>query len=303
MAGAVVGGGGGALLSASLQALFDRMASRDVLTFLRGHKLSDTLLRKLKMKLLAVKGVLNDAEAKQITDSDVNDWVDELRDAVYDAEDLLDDITNEALRCKMESDSQTQVWNINFCVGIKSRVEEITDALEYLAQKKDVLGLKEGVVGNLSNRWPTTSLVDESRVYGRDDNREKIVEFLLSDNASDQNKIGVIALVGMGGIWKTTLAQLVYKDRRVVDCFDLKAWVCVRRNLIFLGLRKPLLRQSFRKNRLMTMIWICFNVNWRRDLAGRSSYLSLMMFGMRTTMIWKSYNFHSVLASVEARSL
>ena len=242
MAGAVVGGGGGALLSASLQALFDRMASRDVLTFLRGHKLSDTLLRKLKMKLLAVKGVLNDAEAKQITDSDVNDWVDELRDAVYDAEDLLDDITNEALRCKMESDSQTQVWNINFCVGIKSRVEEITDALEYLEQKKDVLGLKEGVVGNLSNRWPTTLLVDESRVYGRDDNREKIVEFLLSDNASDLNKIGVIALVGMGGIGKTTLAQLVYKDRRVVDCFDLKAWVCVSEEFDLLRITKTIIK-------------------------------------------------------------
>ena len=134
MAGAVVGGG--TLLSASLKALFDRMASRDVLTFLRGHKLSDTLLRKLKMKLLAVKAVLNDAEARQITDSDVNDWVDELRDAVYDAEYLLDDITNEALRCEMESDSQTRVWNINFCVGIKSRVEEITGTLEYLAEKK-----------------------------------------------------------------------------------------------------------------------------------------------------------------------
>ena len=243
MAGALAGGGGGALLSASLQALFDRMASRDVLTFLRGHKLSDTLLKKLKMKFLAVKGVLNDAEAKQITDSDVSDWVDELKDVVYDAEDLLDDIATEALRCQMEfSDSQTQVWNINFCEGIKSRVEDITDTLERLAQEKDVLGLKEGGVGdNLSNRWPTTCLVDESGVYGRDDNREKIVEFLRSYNASG-NKIGVIALVGMGGIGKTTLAQLVYKDRRVVDCFDLKAWVCVSEEFDLVRITKTILK-------------------------------------------------------------
>ena len=244
MARAVAGGGGGALLSASLQALFDRMASRDVLTFLRGQKLSDNLLRRLKVKFLGLKAVLKDAEAKQITDSDVKDWVDELKDAVYDAEDLLDDIATEALRCKMEcSDSQSQqVSNIISGEEIKSRVEEITDTLEFLAQQKDALGLKEVVLDNLSNRWPTTCLVDESGVYGRDDNREKIVEFLLSHNPSDQNKIGVIALVGMGGIGKTTVVQLVYKDRRVVDCFDLKAWVCVSDEFDLVRITKTILK-------------------------------------------------------------
>ena len=109
-------GGGGALLSASLQVLFDRMASRDFLTFLREQKLSVVLLRKLKMKLLAVQVVLNDAEAKQMTNSSVKEWVDELKDVVYDAEDLLDDITTDALRCKMEySDSESQqVRNIHY---------------------------------------------------------------------------------------------------------------------------------------------------------------------------------------------
>ncbi|KAL6329436.1 hypothetical protein AAG906_020869 [Vitis piasezkii] len=228
MAGAVAGGG--ALLSASLKVLLNRMDSPEVRTFLRGQKLSATLRRELKMKLLAVKAVLNDAEAKQITNSDVKDWMDELKDAVYDAEDLVDDITTEALRCKMESDSQSQ-----------SRVEEITDTLEYLAQKKDVLGLKEGVGENLSKRWPTTSLVDESGVYGRDADKEKIVESLLFHNASG-NKIGVIALVGMGGIGKTTLTQLVYNDRRVVEYFDLKAWVCVSDEFDLVRITKTILK-------------------------------------------------------------
>ena len=50
MVRAVVVAAGGALFSASLQVLFDWMTSRDVLTFLRGQKLSDTLLKNLKMK-------------------------------------------------------------------------------------------------------------------------------------------------------------------------------------------------------------------------------------------------------------
>ncbi|KAL6329405.1 hypothetical protein AAG906_017722 [Vitis piasezkii] len=143
MAGAIVGG---ALLSASIQVLLARMASREVLTFLRRQRLSATLLRKLRIKLLAVQ-------------------------------DLLDDITTEALRCEMESDAQTSATQV------------------------------QGVGEKLSQRWPATSLVDESgEVYGRDVNREEIVKFLLSHNASG-NKISVIALVGMGGIGKTTLAQ------------------------------------------------------------------------------------------------
>ncbi|KAJ9687339.1 hypothetical protein PVL29_016003 [Vitis rotundifolia] len=217
------------------------MASRDVLTFLRGQKLSATLLRKLQLKLLEVQAVLNDAEAKQITNLAVKDWVDELKDAVYDAEDLVDDITTEALRRKMEDDSQTQVRNIIFGEGIESRVDEITDTLEYLSQKKDVLGLKKGVGENLSKRWPTTSLVDESGVYGRDVNREEIVKFLLSHNASG-NEIGVIALVGMGGIGKTTLTQLVYNDRRVDRYFDLKAWVCVSEEFDLLRITKTIVK-------------------------------------------------------------
>uniref|UniRef100_F6H8Z2 Disease resistance RPP13-like protein 1 n=1 Tax=Vitis vinifera TaxID=29760 RepID=F6H8Z2_VITVI len=249
MAGAIVGG---ALLSASIEVLLHRMASREVLTFLRRQRLSATLLRKLRIKLLAVQVVLDDAEAKQFTKSAVKDWLDDLKDAVYDAEDLLDDITTETLRCKMESDAQTSATQVRditsaslnpFGGGIESRVEEITDKLEYLAQEKDVLGLKEGVGEKLSQRWPATSLVDESgEVYGREGNIKEIIEYLLSHNASG-NKISVIALVGMGGIGKTTLAQLVYNDRRVVECFDLKAWVCVSDEFDLVRITKTILKE------------------------------------------------------------
>ncbi|CBI23836.3 unnamed protein product, partial [Vitis vinifera] len=92
MAGAVAGGG--ALLSASLKVLLNRMDSPEVRTFLRGQKLSATLRRELKMKLLAVKAVLNDAEAKQITNSDVKDWMDELKDAITDLPDSIGNLTH-----------------------------------------------------------------------------------------------------------------------------------------------------------------------------------------------------------------
>ncbi|THF97519.1 hypothetical protein TEA_007740 [Camellia sinensis var. sinensis] len=94
---------GGAFLSATLQVLFDRLASREFVNFFRAQKLDDKLLRKLKSTLRGLNVLLDDAEDKQITNLAVKDWMDELKVAVYHADDLLDEIATEALRCKSEA--------------------------------------------------------------------------------------------------------------------------------------------------------------------------------------------------------
>ncbi|KAK9116244.1 hypothetical protein Sjap_015191 [Stephania japonica] len=68
----------------------------------------------------------------------------------------------------------------------------------------------------------TTSSVDDSDVVGREDDKENIVRMLIK-----QEITSVIAIYGLGGLGKTTLAQLAYNDNAVQKHFDLRVWICV----------------------------------------------------------------------------
>ncbi|KAF3954666.1 hypothetical protein CMV_020015 [Castanea mollissima] len=161
---------GGAFLSATLQVLFDRMASPEVLDFIRGRKVPDNLLVKLETSCLALNAVLNDAEEKEISNPPVKKWLDELRDAVCDAEDLLDEIATEALQCQLEAKNKVRnCIPVSFNrsgIRLKSKIEEVIIRLEDLAKQKDVIGLRERVGGKSSQKLPTTSLIEDTGIYG-----------------------------------------------------------------------------------------------------------------------------------------
>ncbi|KAF9681468.1 hypothetical protein SADUNF_Sadunf05G0004600 [Salix dunnii] len=244
---------GGSFLSAFLQVLFDRMASREVLGFFKDRKLNDRLLRKLKVLMIAVNGVLDDAEEKQIAKPAVEMWVNELKDAVYEADDLLDEISYEALRPEVEGGSQSSADQVRGFLStfsfqrvkeeMETKLEQIVDMLEYLVQQKNALGLREGAVEKASSqRIPTTSLVDESGVYGRDGDKEAIMKLVRSANENGK-RLDVIPIVGMAGVGKTTLAQLVYNDSRVGEQFDMKVWICVSEEFDVLKVIKDILKK------------------------------------------------------------
>ena len=71
----------------------------------------------------------------------------------------------------------------------------------------------------------TYSFVKTSDVIGRDEDKEKIIEFLI--HPTDMEDIPVLPIVGIGGLGKTALAQLLFNDERVKMHFELRIWVCV----------------------------------------------------------------------------
>ncbi|KAL2979426.1 hypothetical protein AAZX31_13G171900 [Glycine max] len=239
---------GGALFGAVLQVLFDKLDSHQVLDYFRGRKLDGRLLKTLKWKLMSVNAVLDDAEQKQFTDKNVKEWLDEVRDVLLNTEDLLEEIDYEFTKTELKAESQTSASKV---CNFESMIKDVLDELDSLLNVKDTLRLKNvggdgfgsGSGSKVSQKLPSTSLVVESVFYGRDDDKDMILNWLTSDT-DNHNKISILSIVGMGGMGKTTLAQHVYNNPRIEEAkFDIKVWICVSDDFDVLMLSKTILNK------------------------------------------------------------
>ena len=67
----------------------------------------------------------------------------------------------------------------------------------------------------------------------------KLVDLVL---AHKENKSYKLAIVGTGGVGKTTLAQKIYNDQKIKGSFKMHAWICVSRDYNEVTLLKEVLR-------------------------------------------------------------
>ncbi|XP_010245910.1 PREDICTED: putative disease resistance protein RGA3 [Nelumbo nucifera] len=227
-----------AVLSAFFQVVFQYLAS-PILEEIGLQWGVTKEMKKLSRKLLRIREVLNDAEQRQISEESVRIWMRDLRDVVYDTEDILDQFTTGILQVKFEKGNQTnQVCNFStsyssnpafFRSDMAHKINEIMIRLDELVKETVDLRLREVVGGtyfHVRERPQTSSLMDDSDIFGRETDKNQVIDLLLSDQQNKKH-IPVISIVGMGGLGKTTLVKLVYNEKRVKKHFDLRMWVCV----------------------------------------------------------------------------
>ncbi|MBA0762696.1 hypothetical protein Gotri_012278 [Gossypium trilobum] len=236
-----------AAVSGMFRSLSDHVSSTHFNKFARKEKILSEL-KKWEILLLKINACLEDAEEKQSTSCSVKLWLRDLRDIAYDAEDIIDELAYEARRRQMKEDagpsSSTHKMmrkymsaccvnfnpsTLKFSTKVESKIKKLTARLEAAVAIKNDLSLEENDRGrreSVTERLRTSSLV-ESRVYGREKDKEAILDILMNDADEGFGDIAVACIWGMPGVGKTTLAQLVYNDIKVESSFDLKIWVCV----------------------------------------------------------------------------
>ncbi|KAF9681370.1 hypothetical protein SADUNF_Sadunf06G0218800 [Salix dunnii] len=190
-------------------------------------------LRKLNDTVTRIKAVIQDAEVKN---HQIEDWLKKLREAVYDAEDLLEDFSTQVLRKQLISGNgvsrEVRVFfsRSNQCVyGLRMghRVEALRERLNDIEADSERFNFEvhESERYSLTNVREQTTSSEPEVIVGREGDKVKIKSFLL--NSSYDENVSVISRIGMGGLGKTTLAQHVFNDEQVNSHFAVKHWFCV----------------------------------------------------------------------------
>ncbi|ERM96739.1 disease resistance protein RPM1 [Amborella trichopoda] len=180
----------------------------------------------LRDELSTMRAFLEDAGRRKTKEPLIRIWVEQVRDVVYDVEDILDEFV-----IKMEPQHRFSLKKLIILhrvgteiQGIKARIRAITDRRRTfdIQRKEDDKTLD---TSGLENQDPVAAYpyFEEACIVGIESDVEILVGWLLNGSS----KLEAVSVVGMGGIGKTTLAKKVYNMEEIKMHFDCRSWVSV----------------------------------------------------------------------------
>ncbi|KAK9041382.1 hypothetical protein V6N11_016485 [Hibiscus sabdariffa] len=171
-------------------------------------------LNDLKRTVIRIQAVLLDAEEKSVISNLVKVWLQELKDALYDAEDLLDDVHTEALRKDLMSGnkllkevrvffSSTNQFAYSRKMGrkikaIKARFTSIQSQTSELNLVQRDHPLETHLM--VKRRQQTHSFVPKDEIIGRDNDKAALLKLLLNIESQNEENVYFIPIVGIGGM-------------------------------------------------------------------------------------------------------
>nr|ALO70192.1 NBS-LRR-like resistance protein [Oryza sativa] len=198
-------------------------------------------LRELQEKMEQIRCFISDVERRGMEDSSIHNCISRLKDAMYDADDIIDLASFEG--SKLLNGHSSSPRKTTACSGLSLlscfsniRVRhEIGDKIRSLNRKLEEIA-KDKIFATLENTQSSHSVstselrkssqIVEPNLVGKEilHASRKLVSLVLTHK---EKKAYKLAIVGTGGIGKTTLAQKVFNDQKLKTNFNKHAWICV----------------------------------------------------------------------------
>ncbi|XP_034898934.1 disease resistance protein RGA2 isoform X1 [Populus alba] len=223
------------------KSLLGKLGSFAVQEFRLAWGLEDDLAR-LEERLKAINAVLSDAEKQQSKNDRIRLWLHMLREVLYDAEDVLDEIECETLRRQVVKTTGSTSSKVRRSLGLSSnkiafrlrmghKIKKIIERLAEISSLKSDFNLIEQPIdcGHVLHEETemNRSFESFSGLIGRDEDKERIINLLVAPfKVVDAHPL-VLPIVGMGGLGKTSLAKSVCDAENVKSHFELKMEACV----------------------------------------------------------------------------
>ncbi|KAI4979044.1 hypothetical protein ZWY2020_015797 [Hordeum vulgare] len=180
----------------------------------------------MEIKLRDLKNFLADADRRNITDKRVQEWVAQLKRAMYEAADILDLCQLKAMEHGMSSANVGCCNPLLFCMRNPSHAHDIGTRIKALNKRLDIIKERSAAFSFIplgsyedhgskvhgshsgNKRRETSGEFDRSGVVGDkiEQDTRKLVEIMLSEKEVNTN-IMVVAVVGVGGIGKPLLPR------------------------------------------------------------------------------------------------
>ncbi|XP_075660151.1 putative disease resistance protein RGA4 [Castanea sativa] len=264
-------------------------------------------VEKLKLKFQAIQAKLDDAEERQVKEKAVKLWLERLNDVSYEMGDVLDEWNTAKIKADIEKKEEAETStakrrkvlslpNLNSSVStvfqrrdIALKIKEVMLKLDEIDREGDMYQFVLTSGNEEVVRSPTDSHVDVSNILGRDTVKGDLVSILLGRGSEEERSPHVISLVGMGGVGKTTLAQLAYNDSELnLAHFEKKGWVCVSNPFDKFMVAKAII-QAFEGDDSNITQWPSLMDKMCELIRGRKLFLVFDDVWTEDSMLWEPF--------------
>ncbi|XP_062093357.1 putative disease resistance RPP13-like protein 3 [Humulus lupulus] len=211
----------------------------------------------VKNELDLIRAFLRSADAKEDQDEEIKEWVKQVREVAYDAEDIIDDFLYRFEHTKRHGfygyllKMARGIKNLKARRRIASQLQSIKRRVTDISEGRQRYKLSSTEIGSSSGTKPCyyfevrsdARLLEEAQLVGIEPMKQGLLSFLMEDTSQLQ----VVVVHGMGGLGKTTLVSTVYNDSRVKNHFhQIQAWVTVSQSFKPVEVLRQIIQQFFK---------------------------------------------------------